>query len=170
MAKKETQGLNKALYVRINSKKFKESGEIVVTGYPMDAEQIASVTGIAPKGNYEMVMSERRLQLLETFFGARGKVVAYLLRKRDNNNICFGTNDEIMKGAKVSHGTMQKVLKELEELGFIVNEMLCIMVDPEYGTKGSRSRMAYLKKKFNEMSESKKKFRCKGEEADIDAD
>lgn len=157
MDEKETKELNKALYVRIDSKKFKKTGEIVVTGYPMDAEQIASVTGIAPKGNYEMVMSERRLHLLETFFGARGKVVAYLLRKRDNNNIFFGTNADIMKGANVSHGAMQMALKELEELGYIVNGMLSVMVDPEYGTKGSRSRMAYLKKKFEEMASNKKK-------------
>lgn len=157
------------MYVRINTKAFIETGEIIYTSEPMDIDTINGNTGLAPKGSFEILRKRPFCDMLNESGSAYCRVLSVLLDKKTLENCVELSTKQIAERANISRNTAMGIIDKMEASKGIVQGFRKIMLNPYMIHKGDKQRESYLTTKYLEMArEFKKGDYAKKKEAEAD--
>lgn len=150
--KKEPYLEYKRLYAEINTKAFREFGEIEVIGNPMTITTLIETAASAPRGNFDLVYTGMLADFIE-LAGKRGKIIANILRHKDLNNCVYKVGKTLCGTKKgiASRTTLYSFLKEASDKGYIVLKHDGLMLNPQIMRRGNKAREAYLTNEFEQL-------------------
>lgn len=144
-------------YVKIDMKRYKLSGEIVPTSGVLTSDEVTGITGRAPKGGFEIVRMPFVERMLKEVCEKRGKVLAYLLTNKDEENRVDATTASIAADTSVGISTVRKVIDIMEKYGLAVQTTGTIFINPSLSHKGNYKREGKLFDRFDSMAKKYKK-------------
>lgn len=139
------------LYVKIDGAAYRKNGEIRMISRPMSDMELVQDIGHAPKGSFEITRTNMIYRLIELIGGKKGKLVNYLLKKKDMDNCLHSTNSDLSKQLGLSLHTVIDTMSMLESNGLLARREKVIMINPSLLHKGSTRREQILLKEFNKM-------------------
>lgn len=138
----------KKYYVEIDVNEYYRTGEIVPVSAPLTEMEVGRRIGLAPKGNFSITRDERLCGMLDCIGGVKGKIMSYLVGRRDSENEVLYIAKNLSEEIGVTPQAINRGLKELEKSGTIIRDYGKVMVDPEVIHRGNRQREGYLIKKY----------------------
>ena len=91
------------------------------------------------------------VSMIDRFGNQKMKVVKYLLKTMDSNNLVIKTIAKIEAETGISHTTIQETLKILETAGIIKRQNGVIMVSPKLVNRGDAQKECYLLTRFYQI-------------------
>lgn len=159
-------------YIEVDYDEFKRSGSIVhKAGLVPDVEIAKEVIGGAPDNGFQIFRNEIEQRAL-SLLGSKGKILAHLICKKDNDNILQSSIKYIAKDTGTSIQTVMDFLDLFLENG-LISVKVCgyerrIFVNPGLGHRGSRFRERKLLNEmeiFDKEAKKERKNRNMSEEA-----
>lgn len=150
-------------YVQIDSEQFVDTGEIVTVGVPIKRDELAAtLIDSAPNQGFTIFRDVIMHRVLKNL-GVKGKILAYLLKKKPETNILGTSVKEISIGSETSVQAVSDCLKMLEEIGAIsiksTGPIKEIFVNPGVAHRGNRWREKALMNEFAKFEKEAKKLR-----------
>lgn len=115
------------------------------TGQVVEANQLLTKT---ERQGFEITYLMYFFNLFNELGGQKYKVVEYILKNKDNNNILIITQRELAKKCKVGLQTVNHTVKILKEAGLIQTKTGAIMLHPKISHRGGSGKEKYLMHKF----------------------
>lgn len=110
------------MYIKIDSDKYSETGEICFIGKPIKASEVM-LDGVCLRSEFNIGFAihspDLLYRLIEKIGGAKGKVVTSIMRKKDINNNVNATIKDLVGWSGCSSKTVMDTIKLLRE-----NDML----------------------------------------------
>lgn len=144
------------LYIRIDTRRFQETGEILPVSRPKTVDELFGNVGKAPKGGFSITREHNLIQAIRCLKGKMGILFAYLIENRDPNNQLLYDSALIAKNTGLTQKSVIDNLKYFEECGIIARKSQIIMLFPGIVHRGNRLREGQLIKIFGDMQKSKK--------------
>lgn len=142
-----------ALYVKINSKKYYETGEVEVKGQPKTIQEITKFVGTAPKGGFSITREPTLCYYLRNLRGKMGVVLAHLVEDRDSNNRIPYDSGKMSKKIGISQHSYIDTIKYFEEKNMVIRSYNTMMIPPAFIHEGDRQREAMLTNMYDKFTE-----------------
>lgn len=126
-----------------------DTGEVVG-----EVRKVDVVVREVPRTGFAITYLSTIINLIDSIGNRKMKVVKYVLKNMDSNNVLIQTVREIAKGAECSVQTVNDTLKLLESAGIIARRTGIVMLSPRLVHKGNAKKERYLMAKFIEINQS----------------
>lgn len=145
-------------YQKIDGKAYLDTGEVVPIGDPKTWDEMyGDDFEKVPNSGFGIHRLEWYCKLLEVIGGKKGKVAAYLIKKKDSRNVYIGRVSDIVVETDVSLQTVTEAIKIMRQADLIKTMTCAYMVNPGCEHKGNRKREAYLMKEYATFGRRKSK-------------
>ena len=105
-----------------------------------------------PRQGFMIAYLQAIVATIDRLGNKKMKVVRYLLKHMDSNNIVIKTVDEIAKESQISRPTVIDTLKILEEEEIIKRRTGVVMISPKLVNRGNAQKERYLLMRFRAMN------------------
>lgn len=141
----ETLYKGKEAYIRIDADKLQTTGEIVITGEPILADEVVKKVS---RTGFEITYLTYFVDLFDKLGGKKYLVVKYIIEHKSTDNTLIITTRELASKTGTSTKTVTETLKLLKEANLIKQRVGSIMLLPKLAHRGSDRKEAYLMQKF----------------------
>lgn len=157
-----------SLYVKIDGACYQETGEIKITGRPVDTTDIMyeDLQRDIKNSGFAIHRPEWFYGLIEKIGGAKGKVVTSIMRKKGIDNNINATIADLIEWSGCSPKTVMDTIKLLRDNDMLKTRTGMMMLNPGVEHRGDRQRESTLLRLYSQFRTTNKSVgtKCKEEE------